>query len=152
MSVDTTGGTLGLHPIYPQSHGDAALGKLRGGVWSGDVDGNAPLASGAWGSSPRSLGCRLALDRVGGFAECPTRPPRGNQKGSPSNIGVIAMRAMDIARLLAKCVAVGGKVHLVAGPTNHRPVVCGLGVGHSTSTLGTYPISCHVVWNIMCVD
>ena len=40
------------------------------------------------------------------------------------------MRAMDIARLSAKCVAVGGKVHLVAGPTGHRPVVCELELKH----------------------
>ena len=44
VSVDTTGGTLDLHSIYSQSHGDVALGKLREGVWFGDVNDNAPLA------------------------------------------------------------------------------------------------------------
>jgi hypothetical protein len=94
------------------------------------VNDNAPLAREAWKSSFRSLGNRLVLNRIGGFSGCPTRFPRGNQKGSPSNIDVIAMRAMDIARLSAKCVAVGGKVHLVAGLTDHRPVVCELEVKH----------------------
>ena len=50
------------------------------------------------------------------------RYPRENQRGSPSNIDVIAMKAMDVARLSAKCVAVGGETHLVAGLTGHRPV------------------------------
>ena len=125
VSVDTTGGSLELHSIYSQSHGDVALGALREGVWFaiGDVNDSAPLAREAWKSSFRSLGSRLVLNRIGGFSECPTRHPRGNQKGSPSNIDVIAMKAMDVARLSAKCVAVGGEVHLVVGLTDHRHVV-----------------------------
>ena len=40
------------------------------------------------------------------------------------------MKAMDVARLSAKCVAVGGEVHLVVGLTDHRHVVCELEVKH----------------------
>jgi hypothetical protein len=94
------------------------------------VNDSAPLAREAWKSSFRSLGNRLVLNRIGGFSGCPTRYPRGNQKASPSNIDVIAMKAMDVARLSAKCVAVGGEAHLIAGLTDHRPVVCELEVKH----------------------
>ena len=134
VSVDTTGGPLELHSIYSQNHGDITLGALREGVWFEDVNDNGPLAREAWKSSFRSLGNRLVLNRImnriGGFSECPTRYPRGNQKGSPSNIDIIAMKAMSVARLSAKCVAVGGETHLVAGLTDHRPVVCELEVKH----------------------
>ena len=111
-----------MHSIYSQNHGDVALGEMRNGVWFGDVNDSAPLAREAWKSSFRSLGDRLVLNRIGGFSECPTRYPRGNQKASPSNIDVIAMKAMDVARLSAKCVAVGGEAHLVARLTDHRSV------------------------------
>ena len=86
VSVDTTGGTLDLHSIYSQSHGDVALGGLREGVWFGDVNDNAPLAREAWKSSFRSLGNRLVLNRIGGFAECPTRFPRGTKRVLPRTL------------------------------------------------------------------
>ena len=119
-----------MHSVYSQNHGDVALGALREAVWFGDVNDNGPLAREAWESSFRSLGNRLVLNRIGGFSECPTRYPRANQKGSPSNVDVIAMKAMDVARLSTKRVAVWGETHLVAGLTDHRPVVCELEVKH----------------------
>ena len=128
--MDIIGGSLELHSIYSQNHGDVALGEIRNGVWFGDVNDSSSLARESWKSSFRSLGNRLVLNRIGGFSEFLTGYPRGNQKASPSNIDVIAMKVMDVARLSAKCVAVGGEVHLVAGLTDHRPVVCELEVKH----------------------
>ena len=130
ISVETTGGPLELHSIYSQSHGGVALEALREDVWFGDVNDSGPLAREAWKSSFRSLGNRLVLNRLGGFSEYPTRYPRGHQRGSPSKIDVIAMKTMDVARLSAKRVVVGGENHLVVRLTDHRPVVCELKVKH----------------------
>ena len=55
VSVDKTGGSLELHSIYSQNHGDVALGEMRNGVWFGDVNDSSPLAREAWKSSFRSL-------------------------------------------------------------------------------------------------
>ena len=58
------------------------------------------------------------------------------------------MKAMDVPRLSAKCVAVGGETHLVAGLTDHKPVVCELEVKHRKASV----VERKFKWNIRRVE
>ena len=57
-----------------------------------------PVAREAWKSSFRSLGNGLVLNRHGGFSECPTRYPRGNQRPVVCELEVKHRKARVVER------------------------------------------------------